>query len=269
MEDVEQRLSSQDPEERRRAVADIARLPETEWPGLLVRALGDKNWRVRKEAVAAARAFVASPSVLAALVQTLGPGDDVGLRNAAVEALGAFGTLAVGALGAVMPELDADGRKLAAEALARSGDAAALGVLEAMLEDEPNVRAAAIEAISLVGTADVDRASALLERCLVTDDTLVALGALEGLNRLGTAVAWPMLKPHLQNPVLRDAVLVAAGLSGHPDAAPHLARALATAQGRSFQSVIGALATYVANEPAARKSARAALGALGETTRRR
>jgi HEAT repeat protein len=269
MEDVERRLSAQDPEERRRAVADIARSLESDWPRLLVRALGDLDWRVRKEAVAAARSFLASKEVLAALVRVLGPGDDVGLRNAAVEALGAFGTLAVDALAAAMPELDADGRKLAAEALARSGDAAALSVLESMLDDEPNVRAAAIEAVATVGTADVDRAAALLERCLVTDDTLAALGALEGLNRLGSAVAWPMLKPHLQNPVLRDAVLVAAGLSGHPDAAPHLARALATAQGRSFQSVIGALATYVANEPGARKSARAALGALGEATRRR
>jgi HEAT repeat protein len=269
MDDLERRLSAKDPEERRRAVADIGRAAEADWPRLIVLALADADWRVRKEAVTAVRSLVSSREVLAALVRVLGPGDDVGLRNAAVEAIGAFGSLAVDALGQALPHLDADGRKLAAEALARSGDAAALSVLEAMLDDEPNVRAAAIESIASVGAGDVDRAAMLLERCLVTDDTLAALGALEGLNRLGFAVGWPLLKPHLGNPVLRDAALVAAGLSGHVDAAPHLARALATTQDRSFRTAIGALATYVANEPAARKAARAALGALGEPTRRR
>ncbi len=146
----------------------------------------------------------------------------------------------------------------------------ALGVLETMLDDDDlNVRATAIEAIAGVGALDVDRAASLLERCLVTSDDLAILGALEGLNRLGVAVAWPMLRPHLGNPSLRDAVLVAAGLSGHSDAAPHLVRALVRADARAWQTVLGALATYVANDPAARKSARAALGVLDEITRRK
>jgi HEAT repeat protein len=268
--EAELALGSDDPEERRRGVPRIATAPEEQQPGLLVRALGDKDWRVRKEAVGVAPQLSASKDVLDALVRVLGPGDNVGLRNAAVEAIGGFGSRAVDALRVAVPILDADGRKLACEALARSGDAASLGVLEAMLDDDDvNVRAAAIEAIAGVGAADVDRSSALLERCLVTTDTLAVIGALEGLNRLGIAVAWPMLRPHLGNPVLGDAMLVAAGLSGHPEAAPHLARALSTAHGRTWSTVVRALATYVANEPRTRKSARAALGSLGEVTRRR
>jgi HEAT repeat protein len=269
MQDAELALRSDDPEERRRAVAEIAGAPEVNQARLFIRALGDPDWRVRKEAVGVARNLAASRDVLDALVQVLGPGDNVGLRNAAVEALGTFGTRTVDALRSAVRTLDADGRKLASEALAASGDAAALGVLEGLLlDDDSNVRAAAIEGISGVGAADVDRASALLERCLVTDDALSALAALEGLNRLGVRVAWPMLKPHLRNPLLRDALVAAAGLSGHPDAATYVVRALDKAEGRPFSTALRALATFVANEPSSRRSARAALGSLGEASRR-
>jgi HEAT repeat protein len=268
--DLERALSSADPEERRRAVADLTRAPEGERPGLLVRALGDADWRVRKEAVGVARSLAGSREVLEALVRVLGPGDNVGLRNATVEALGGFGSRAVEALREALPALDADGRKLAAEALARSADAAALDVLEAFLDDDdPNVRAAGIEAISGVGAADVDRAASLLERCLVTDDTLAALAALEGLNRLGVPVGWPLLRRHLENPLLRDAALLASGLSRHPDAAPYLVRALAAPEPRVFRAALSALATFVADDSEARKSARTALALLGEMPRRR
>ncbi|HEX4337529.1 MAG TPA: HEAT repeat domain-containing protein [Polyangiaceae bacterium] len=269
MTSAQEALGSADPEKRRQGVSDIAQAAEREQAALLVRALGDSDWRVRKEAAMVARSLT-SRDVLDALVRLLGPGDNVGLRNAAVEALAGFGARAVQALQVAAVELDADGRKLVAEALAASGDAGALAVLEPMLDDaDPNVRAAAIEGIAGVGALDVDRATMLLGRCLVGRDDLVVLGALEGLNRLGVAVAWPMLRPHLKNPVLGDAILVAAGLSGHSDAAPHLARALASRQGRPFRAALGALATYIANEPVARKFARAALGVLDEGTRRR
>ena len=53
MDDIERRLRGEVPEERRRAVTEIPQAPNGEWPRLLVRALGDSDWRVRKEAVAA------------------------------------------------------------------------------------------------------------------------------------------------------------------------------------------------------------------------
>lgn len=263
-------LKSSDPEERRRAVADIPSAPDASWPKLVVLAMGDADWRVRKEAVSVARSLTASREVLDALIGVFAPGDNVGLRNAAVEALGSFGSSAVDGLRASVPTLDVDGRKLAAEALARSGDAASLGVLEMLLEDsDPNVRGAAIEAITGVGAADLDRAASLLERCLVSGDSMTALGALEGLNRLGVAVGWPMLRPHIGNPVLRETLLMAAGLSGHPDAVPYLARALAAPESRIFRKAMTALATFLVNDRSSIKAARAALGSMGEAARRR
>lgn len=270
MDDLERALSSADPEERRRAVSEIGAVSESDRARLIVGALGDPDWRVRKEAVVLARALTSSREVLDALIDVLRPGDNVGLRNAAVEALSAFGSAAVEALRSALPTLDDDGRKLAAEALAGSGDSAALGVLETLLDDEdPNVRTAAIDAIAVAGRADVDQAMSLLERCLVTDETLTVLAALEGLNRLGCGVAWAMLRPHLKDPVLHDAAITAAGLSGHVDAAPYLVNALMRGRGRSFQTALSAMATYVANEPIARRSARAAMSSLDDVTRRK
>jgi HEAT repeat protein len=267
-QNLELAMGSDDPEERRRAVASIADAKENDRPRLLIRALGDRDWRVRKEAVGVGRGL-ASRDVIDALVDVLRAGDNVGLRNAAVESLGGFGSLAVDALAVAVPSLDADGRKLAAEALARSRDAASLEVLETMLEDDDvNVRTAAIEAIAAVGGTDVDRAASLLERCLLTDDPLSALAALEGLNHLGARVAWPMLKPHLGNPVLREALLTAAGLSGHADAAPYLVRALSGGDGRGFIAATRALATLVVNDSAAYRAARTALSSLGDFSKR-
>jgi HEAT repeat protein len=269
MIDVEQALASEDPEVRRRAVLDLTSVPDVEQPRLLLAALGDADWRVRKEAVGIAAGLAASRAVLEALVKVLEPGDNVGLRNAAVEALGGFGSRTVEALRSALPTLDADGRKLASEALSRSGDAAAIGVLETLLTDaDSNVRAAAIESIAAIGTADIARAALLLERCLVADDTLLVLAAIEGLNRLGARVAWPLLRRHLGNPTLRDAVLTAAGTSGNPDAASYLARALATSEGRAFHVVLRALASLVVSDPACQRAASAALRVLEETPRR-
>ena len=94
------------------------------------------------------------PAPWAWLVETFGPAgeDNVGLRNAAVEALAGYGSASVDALSVALPALDADGRKLAAEALGRTGQTAALLLLGSMANDpDPNVRAAVVEAVAGVG----------------------------------------------------------------------------------------------------------------------
>src|SRR5262245_31798376 len=135
-DDVEQGLRAADPEERRSSAAQI---PSLSGPGrvrLLLQALGDSDWRVRKEATGVAAALAPDESVLQGLLTALEPGDNVGLRNAAVEALSAFGAAVVSALGSTITSLDADGRKLAVEALSRSGDPSALTVLARLMDDD-------------------------------------------------------------------------------------------------------------------------------------
>jgi HEAT repeat protein len=239
---LEAALGSSDPEERRVGAAQLAEAASETVAHLLLGALGDEDWRVRKEAAAAAAAHTPSAEVLAVLIAALEPGDNVGLRNAAVEALAAYGSPAIGALSLALPGLDPDGRKLAVEALGRSGRAPALIVLRDMVSDpDPNVRAAAVEAVAMIGNVCLDDAAPILETALASEDRYQRLAALEGLNRLGVGLTWEQVEGLLGDPILEPAALSAAGRSAHPEAAPLLARALGEARGAAFQEVLVAL----------------------------
>jgi len=175
-------LVSADPEERRRAVARIPELPPSSRVAPLLSALGDEDWRVRKEAIGLSAELGPEPELLSALVDVFEPGDNVGLRNAAVEALGAFGSAAVDALAPRVPRLDADGKKLSIEALGRSGEASALDVLRPLVDDvDPNVRVAALEALGAIGGDRLEAARALLMSRLDESRPLETLAALESL----------------------------------------------------------------------------------------
>jgi HEAT repeat protein len=235
-------LALEDPEERRRATATLRDVPPEDGIGLVIRALGDDDWRVRKEAIAVAIAHAPAPVVLKALVNSLGPGDNVGLRNAAVEAIAAFGADAVDALAASLAELDADGRKLAAEALSKTGIAQALLVLKGLLRDtDPNVRVAAVEAVAELGRSDPKGASGMLEDCLRSNDAFLRLAALDGLRALGIVMTWDTLSRLRSDPVLEPAVLAAAGHTADERAARALVEALAHARGGTLSVILKAI----------------------------
>ena len=261
--EIERGLESADPEERRRAAAMLAHA-ESAVP-LLLRALGDEDWRVRKEATSAAVEMAPSPELFRGLVGLLEPGENVGQRNAAVEALAGHGAAVVEPLALALPGLDADGRKLAAEALGRSGAASALVVLRTLLSDpDANVRAMAIEAISALGSVCLDAAMPVLEGCLDAEDRFLRLAALDGLNQLGVVLRWERLEPLLKDPILERAALLAVGRSAHERAAGALARALEGARGSVWQSSLTALVDFVRASDRTRAAARTALGASSE-----
>jgi len=225
--DIQRDLDSQDPEMRRRATARIASLGSTEAPRLLIRALGDADWRVRKEASQVAMSLGPSSSLLDELVAQLFPNDNVGLRNAVVETLASFGARAVPVVIAALPRLDADGKKLAAEILGRAQAPSATAPLEGLLSDsDPNVRVAAIEAIGDLGHLAIDTASRILQSAMEGPDIHIRLAALEALNRLGVVVPWEKLRPLTEHRILRRAALSAASRTGRFEAAQVLLGAL-------------------------------------------
>ena len=190
--------ASTDPEERRRAVTRIADMPPTSRTSSLLAALGDEDWRVRKEAISVIADLGPDPDLLSALVAVFEPGDNVGLRNAAVEALGGFGAQAVDALSPRIGKLDVDGKKLAIEALGRSGEAGALDVLAPLVADpDANVRVAALEALGSVGALRVEDARDLLVGALGPDRPLENLAALESLSMIGASLPLARVKPWL------------------------------------------------------------------------
>jgi HEAT repeat protein len=248
-EEIAAAFASEDPEQRRRAVESLRELEsEFEAPARYVlRALGDDDWRVRKQAIEVAIALAPSPELLSGLVLVLRPGDNVGLRNAAVEALGAYGQPAVDALAEKLPALDADGRKLAAEALARSGLPSALDVLKSLLTDpDSNVRAAALDAIATVGASAASEAFEILSGFLrnAEEEAFVRLCALDGINRLGSLLPWRTIEQMLEDPVLERSALSAAGRSAHPEALPALLAAFERARGGGISAVLAALVEY-------------------------
>jgi HEAT repeat protein len=256
--ELEAGFASDDPESRRRAVEllrETLRDPHAEELSFegegptryLLRALGDGDWRVRKQAIDVARSLAPAKELLSGLILALEPGDNVGLRNAAVEALGAFSEHAVQALAEKIPSLDADGKKLVAEALARTLHPSALDALRPLLvDDDSNVRAAALEAIATVGTGSAGEAFEILAGCLKrpTEVAFVRLSALDGINRLGSLLPWQTIEVMLRDPVLERSALAAAGRSAHPEALPALLSALERARGGGVAVVLAALVEY-------------------------
>jgi len=251
LEEIRGRLESSDPEERRRATAELALVDPDKSGELVVRALADEDWRVRKEAVLVGLSHAPNRAMLDHLISALSSPDNVGLRNAAVEAIGGYGDDAVDALATVLPNLDADGRKLGVEALGRSGRVSSLSVLTTLLDDtDPNVRVAAVEAIASIGVAGISEVTGLLEACLFSREPLTALAALEGLNATAAVLAWPTLERCLKEPALRRPALLAAGRSGDARAVPVLIDALETARGSAFAEVTIALRNLSRNAEA-------------------
>jgi HEAT repeat protein len=265
-DDVKRALLAADPEERRRAVPRIAELPPVIRVSPLLSALGDDDWRVRKEAIGLTAELGPEPDLLTALIDVFEPGENVGLRNAAVEALGAYGSFAVEALASRLPHLDADGKKLAIEALGRSGDATALDSLAPLVTDaDPNVRVAALEALGAVGIARVDDARALLVARLDDARPLETLAALESLAMIGAGLPFATVRGWLQDPLFGRAALMLAAQSGDPQAAAPLLWALLNG---SDPDAVCALADYVGASEIARRSARAELSAAGPRAER-
>lgn len=228
-----------DPEARRLAILKAMGAPAREVRDLVLRALADEDWRVRKEAVAVAIQVEPRHEVVAGLVEALGDGHNVGLRNGAMEALAALGTDAVPALLGALPAFDADGRKLVLEALAAIPDERAVGALVAGLaDDDANVRVTAAEGLREAGRAGVEIVEGV-ERALVDalerEDTHLRFAALGSLARLGADVPWSILAGLWHDEVLRRSVVAATASCSDPRAAD----ALADAAGEPSPAVAG------------------------------
>jgi HEAT repeat protein len=116
-DEVARALSANEPEARRIATKHIATLRAKDAGALLLRALADDDWRVRKEAALVAPQIEPRASVIDALCGALHDAVNIGLRNGAVEALTGIGQDAIPRVVEELARLDADGRKLVAEVL--------------------------------------------------------------------------------------------------------------------------------------------------------
>ena len=247
---VRAQLADAEPEVRRRATQAIPSLPAPDASELLVTALGDEDWRVRKEAAAIAAKIEPRTSVVFAVARALAEHENIGLRNAAVEALIQIGPDAVpGAIDA-LGRLDADGRKLAIEVLAGAPTLAGMRTIARSLQDpDVNVVVACAEALGkadLAGEEARELATEALSKLLERDDAAVRVAALASLRALEATVSWSRLEPLVGEPLLRRSAISAAAGSVtaralvsmvEAVAEPHatLSRDALVALGRSFE----------------------------------
>lgn len=258
---VAARLRAEDAEARRLAVRDVPGAGVEGALELLVHTLADDNWRVRKEAVARLVAWGDAHAAIAALLVVLRDEEDVGCRNAAVEALSAIGRPAVAP---ILGALAAGGehRKFLVDTLGAIGEAEATPLLIRLLSDpEPNLRVAAAEALRHLGGAD---AKAALQTCLAAVDRPLRLAALDGLAMLQAAVPVDALGPSLEDPLLRKSAFRLLGWSGDPAAVAPLITALSSDKRPLHASATVALATLIRNADDASGAIARAVAAMGE-----
>ncbi len=201
-ESITRDLRGGDEEVRRLAVERVDALPAESAIRCLIECLGDSSWRVRKASIERLIARSETADVANALVDALGDGDNPGRRNAAVDALIHFGGNAIPALLAKRSSGDIDVRKLVVDALAGIADPRAREPLQEMLDDpDPNVRAAAADALGAIGGDGVPEA--LLRKAVDGgEDQLVRFSATHALNALEFPVRASELGSVLNDPIL-------------------------------------------------------------------
>jgi HEAT repeat protein len=259
-------LQQGEPEARRVAVRQIAKVEGREAPELLLCALGDDDWRVRKEATLVAPSLDHRDEVVATLVAALEDTVNIGLRNAAVEALVAIGPDAVSATIDALARLDADARKLAAEVLGGVPDTRGTAALVRGMQDEDaNVRVAAAEALGKAGLAgEESRAMATdaLVAALAASDTFLKVAVLDSLARLETRLPWSLFAPYVNDPLLRRYAIAAAAGSREPAAVRALALAVGDASPTIAREALVSLGDIIAggaDDPDLLECARSAL----------
>jgi HEAT repeat protein len=261
-DNLEQALTAQDPEVRRLAVGELTRLG-AESTAALVRALGDEDWRVRKEATQAIIDMPPSKELAQAVTKALEPNDNVGLRNAAVETLAALGQSAVEALTEASTSLDVDGRKLAADALGQSRHPSAVLLLKALAGDvDLNVRVAALEALGHVGSSCTVEFADILYSAMRAREPIERLSALEAANELGLSLDWRRIRTLLGEPCLQRAIWSAACRMNDPDSAEMLTRVVDECLESEFPLAVLALANRISRDEQALPIARLTLVTL-------
>jgi len=239
---IERALATDDVESRRLAVRAASRLEGDVRAGFLLRGLGDADWRVRREALDRIRDAGPEPALLDGLVSATAQGENVGLRNAAIEALANLGPAATDRLRSALGDEshEATARKFFVEALGEAGARSAVGELVALLGDEdPNVAAAAIDALARIGGDEAERA---LRARLEARDPFQRMAAIDGLARMDASVPYAELEPVLADRLARRSAIPLLGRSGDARAAEPLLAAIATPSLHSAARAVVALA---------------------------
>ncbi|MDA8434066.1 MAG: HEAT repeat domain-containing protein [Nitrospiraceae bacterium] len=209
MRELSKRISDGNVETRREAVESIQGRRDPAYIPLLLKAMEDASWRVRKTAVDILFGDYGVEQYVPGLIQMLFIDDNAGARNSAIEALTRLGRKATPYLIEAFRTPNKDVRKFIIDVLGEQRDSRSLPLmLEAIRDEDENVSATAVEHLGKVGEISV--VDALIE-ILDGGDLWVAYPAADALGRIGNKKALPHLLSALSRKPLREPVLKALG----------------------------------------------------------
>jgi len=186
---------------------------------LLVEVMGDDSWQVRKEAVNAALQWADTTLLASTLVDAMSEPDNIGRRNAVIEGVMKLGPICIDPLLAALAQKP-EHRKVLVDVLGTYGDTRVIPALgQALLDEDANVRAAAMEQLASFSSEEVVPA---LRAALRSPDMLVALAALDGLNRQHIVLPIAEVLPLREAVALRPAMMTSLGYSKDAAAVPVL-----------------------------------------------
>jgi HEAT repeat protein len=220
VQEREKQLSDESIEVRRQAVEALRGRKESACIPLLLEAMTDVSWRVRKSAVDILFEEFALEQYINGLIGLLYIEDNAGARNAAIEALIKLGRKATVHLVEGFKTANRDVRKFIIDVLGEQMDSRSLPLmLEALKDEDENVRATAVEHLGKAGELSV--VDALIE-ILDSGDLWTAYPAADALGRIGNRKAVPHLLTALKHKPLREPVLKALGMLADPLTLEHI-----------------------------------------------
>jgi HEAT repeat protein len=213
--DIERMLGHADDTVRRDAVlslADPARIGRDDAVRLLVKAMRDSNWRVRKAAAEIVIEKFQMEAYVKDVINLLNLEDNAGARNSAIEVLVKLGPRAFGALEDAYGSGNEDVRKFIVDILGEVRDRRAAPLLiRALADEDENVKASAVEHLGSLNESSV--VDALLE-ILGKGELWTAYPAVEALGRIGDERAIPALLRALESSPLKEPAVRALGRMG-------------------------------------------------------
>ncbi|HAM50337.1 MAG TPA: hypothetical protein DCP92_06440 [Nitrospiraceae bacterium] len=220
MREIQELLNSEDVEVRRASVEGLrGKSPEEAIP-LLLKALTDKSWRVRKIATDILTSGYLKDLYIKGLFQLLYQEDNAGARNSAIETLVKLGKQAIPDLMEAFETPNRDVRKFIIDIIGEIKDRNALPLLlKSLKDDDDNVRASAVEQLGqLAEPAVVDELIGILK----SGDIWTAFPAADALGRIGDKKAVPALVEALSIRALREPVLKSLGRLSIVDTLDHV-----------------------------------------------
>jgi len=212
-------------EQRWEEVNHIRGLKEDGCISVLLKAMEDVSWRVRKTAVDILLEDYPVDKYIEGLVGLLYLEDNAGARNSAIEALIKLGNRITPFLIEAFKTPNKDVRKFIIDVLGEQKDGRSLPLmLEAIKDEDENVRATAVE--HLGKTREVSVVDALIE-IVAEGDLWTAYPAADALGMIGNRKAVPCLTAALGRKPLREPVLKSLGRLADPSTLDHVVPLLA------------------------------------------